>query len=258
MLSLEQIRSFYPEGIRKFRTSILREYLQYKILEAVFRSSYASRLSFMGGTCIHLIHGSPRFSEDLDFDNDDLSPLEFQNLASWVENELRLEGYTIELKITIKGAYHAYYRFPSILHESGLTGHRIQKLLIQVNTEPQGFLYDKQPAILNKFDVFCRILSVPLDILLSQKYFCVLARPRPMGRDFYDTSFLLGKTKANLDYLEAKIGAGSLSEVRERLIDRCKELDLRKLAADVEPFVIKPSDIDRVLLFPELVLNSLK
>lgn len=79
-----------------------------------------------------------------------------------------------------------------------------------------------------------------------------------MGRDFYDTSFLLGKTKANLDYLEAKIGTGSLSEVRERLIDRCKELDLRKLAADVEPFVIKPSDIDRVLLFPELVLNSLK
>ncbi|GAJ19898.1 unnamed protein product, partial [marine sediment metagenome] len=53
-------------------------------------------------------------------------------------------------------------------------------------------------------------------------------------------------------------GTGSLSEVRERLIGRCKELDLRKLAADVEPFVIKPSDIDRVLLFPELVLNSLK
>ena len=111
---------------------------------------------------------------------------------------------------------------------------------------------------LNKFDVFCSILTVPLDILLSQKYFCVLTRPLPMGRDFYDTSFLLGKTKANLDYLEAKIGAGSLSEVRERLIARCKELDLRKLAADVEPFVIKPSDIDRVLLFPELVLNSLK
>jgi len=258
MLSLEQIQSFYPEGIRKFRTSILREYLQYKILEAVFRSSYASRLSFMGGTCIHLIHGSPRFSEDLDFDNDELTPFEFQNLASWVENELRREGYTIELKITIRDAYHAYFRFPSILHDSGLTGHRTQKLLVQVDTEPQGFSYDKQPAILNKFDVFCRILTVPLDILLSQKYFCVLTRPRPMGRDFYDASFLLGKTKANLDYLEAKIGASSLSEVRERLIDRCKEIDLRKLAADVEPFVIKPSDTDRVLLFPELVLNSLK
>ncbi len=258
MLNLEQIQSFYPEVMRKFRTSILREYLQYKLLEAIFRSSYATRLAFMGGTCIHLIHGNPRFSEDLDFDNDDLTPAEFQNLASGIENELRLEGYTVELKTTIKGAYHAYYRFPSILHESGLTGHRTQKLLIQVDTVPQGFSYAKQSAILNKFDVFCRILTVPLDILLSQKYFCILTRPRPMGRDFYDASFLMGKTKANLDYLETKIGAGSVSEVRERLIDRCNELDLRKLAADVEPFLIKPSDVDRVLLFSELVLSRLK
>ncbi len=258
MLSLEQIQSFFPEGIRKFRMSILREYLQYKILEAVFRSSFASRLSLMGGTCIHLIHGSPRFSEDLDFDNDDLTALEFRRLASWIENELRLEGCTVELKITIRGAYHAYYRFPSILHDSGLTGHRTQKLLVQIDTESQGFAYEKQPAILNKFDVFCRILTVPLDILLSQKYFCILTRPRAMGRDFYDASFLMGKTKANLEYLDAKIGVRSVSEVRARLIDRCKDLDLRKLAADVEPFVIKSRDVDRVLLFPELVLNSLK
>lgn len=160
MLGLEQIQSFNPEGIREFRTGIIREYLQYKILEAVFRSSYTSRLFFIGGTCIHLIHGSPRFSEELDFDNDDLTPAEFQNLASWVENELRLEGYTVELKMTIKGAYHAYSRFPSILHESGLTGHRSQKLLIQVDTEPQGFSYEKQPVILNKFDVFCRRSSL--------------------------------------------------------------------------------------------------
>ena len=258
MLSLEQIQSFYPEGVRKFRTHILREYLQYKILEAVFRSSYATRLAFMGGTCIHLIHGNPRFSEDLDFDNDDLTPAEFRNIASLVERELRLEGYAMELKITIGNAYHAYCRFPSILYESGLTDHRTQKLLIQVDTEPQGFSYEKQPAILNKFDVFCRILTVPLDILLSQKYFCILKRPRPMGRDFYDASFLISKTGANMGYLKTKIGAGSISEVKERLIERCKAIDLHKLAADVQPFVMKPSDVERILLFPELVSNILK
>jgi hypothetical protein len=256
MLSLEQILSFYPEGMRKFRRNILREYLQYKILEAVFGTSYAPRLSLMGGTCIHLVHGSPRFSEDLDFDNDALTALEFRKLASLVEKELRLEGYTVELETTERGAFHGYFRFPSIHHESGLTGHRTQKLLIQLDTEPQGFSYLKQPMILNKFDVFCRVLTVPPDILLSQKYLCILSRPPPMGRDFYDASFLMGKTAANLDYLKAKTGVRSISEVKERLINRCNELDLRELAADVEPFVIKPGDVDRVLSFTELISHS--
>ncbi len=82
MLDLEQIQSFFPEEIRPFRSNILREYLQYKILESVSRSKHCSLLSFMGGTCIHLVHGSPRFSEDLDFDNRGLSSVQFRELAT--------------------------------------------------------------------------------------------------------------------------------------------------------------------------------
>jgi hypothetical protein len=256
MLSFEQILTFYPDHMRKFRRNILREYLQYKILEAVFRTSYAPRLSFMGGTCIHIVHGSPRFSEDLDLDNDALTLSEFRNLASLVQKELMLEGYIVELKTTEKGAFHGYYRFPSILQDSGLSGHRTEKLLIQIDTEPQGFSYMKQPAILNRFDVFSRILTVPPDILLSQKYLCILSRPRPMGRDFFDASFLMGKIEANLDYLKAKTGIGSITEIKERLIDRCNELDLRELAADVAPLVLKPGDVERILSFPELLAQN--
>ena len=72
MLDIEQIQSFYPQHIRPFKKNLLREYLQYKILEAIFESPLAEKLTFMGGTCIHIIHGSPRFSEDLDFDNSDI------------------------------------------------------------------------------------------------------------------------------------------------------------------------------------------
>ena len=49
MLELSQIESFYPEEIRPFRTNILREYLQHKILESLFRSRHGAKLSFMGG-----------------------------------------------------------------------------------------------------------------------------------------------------------------------------------------------------------------
>jgi predicted nucleotidyltransferase component of viral defense system len=86
MLDIEQIQSFYPEHIRPFKKNLLREYLQYKILEAIFESPLAEKLTLMGGTCIHIIHGSPRFSEVLDFDNPDIDRHDFETLS---QKELR-------------------------------------------------------------------------------------------------------------------------------------------------------------------------
>lgn len=69
MLELNQIESYYPEHLRVFKKNILREYLQYKILEIIYDSKFTVNLVFMGGTAIRIIHGGSRFSEDLDFDN---------------------------------------------------------------------------------------------------------------------------------------------------------------------------------------------
>ena len=77
MLDIKQIESFYPEYLRSFKRNVLQEYLQYKILEIVFDSKFGEKLSLMGGTAAHIIHGSTRFSEDLDFDNLGLTKKEF-------------------------------------------------------------------------------------------------------------------------------------------------------------------------------------
>jgi predicted nucleotidyltransferase component of viral defense system len=211
----------------------------------------------MGGTCIHIIHGSPRFSEDLDFDNTDISADEFSELAGTVKRDLELEGYTVELKTTFKGAFHAFFRFPAILHESGITGHREQKLLIELDTQPQHFTYEPDRPVISKFDVFCRIRAVPADILLAQKMSCILSRRRPMGRDFYDAAYLMGKARANMDYLKAKQGIENENELKARLLSRCDALDLESLAGDVEPFVIKPKDTERVRFFAQYVDENL-
>lgn len=54
MLTLAQIVQQYPENLRPFKRGILREYLQYKILEIIFASQYARKLVFLGG----LLYGS--------------------------------------------------------------------------------------------------------------------------------------------------------------------------------------------------------
>ena len=88
MLSLPEIEKYYSPRERAFKKNILREYLQYKILQIIFNSGYSGKLSFMGGTCLRIIYNTGRFSEDLDFDNFGLEKEEFITLSTIVKKEL--------------------------------------------------------------------------------------------------------------------------------------------------------------------------
>jgi len=237
--------------------NLLLEHLQYKILEAIFESPLADKLTFMGGTCIHIVHGSPRFSEDLDFDNPGIGRHDFKVLSQRVKRALELQGYTVELKNTYQNAFRAYLRFPGLLYTSGISGHRDEKLLIQIDTEPQKVQYNTDKFILNKFDVFSRINIVPADILAAQKIYCIFNRSRPMGRDFFDVVFLLGKSGVNFDYLSQKMSIQNKTELRDRLLLRCAHLDFSRLAKDLEPFVYSKKEVNRVLMFPDFVQQEI-
>ncbi|MCI0618684.1 nucleotidyl transferase AbiEii/AbiGii toxin family protein, partial [bacterium] len=167
MLELEQIESHYPEPVRVFKKNILREYLQYKLLEIIFESKFANRFVFMGGTSIRIIYGGSRFSEDLDFDNFELTKKEFEELSEIVQTRLSLEGYSIGIKNILKSAFHCQVDFLNILYENGIAKHRDEKLKVKLDTEPQGAAYKPEKSIINKFDVFTRINVVPNSILLS-------------------------------------------------------------------------------------------
>jgi len=257
MLDIKQIESFFPEQLWPFKKNLLREYLQYKILEVIFESSLAAKLTFMGGTCIHIVHGSPRFSEDLDFDNPGMRRHDFEDLSQRVKRALELQGYTVELKNTYQDAFRASLRFPGLLHDSGISGHRDEKLLIQIDTEPQEIQYKPDKFILNKFDVFSRINIVPVDILAAQKIFCIFNRSRPMGRDFFDVVFLLGKSGVNFDYLTRKMSIRNKKELKDRLLSQCVQLDFNRLAKDLEPFVYSKKEVNRVLMFLDFVQQEI-
>ena len=52
MLDFQQIQSQYPEQLQQFQKGLLREYLQYNILQGIFESKFADKVSFMGGTAL--------------------------------------------------------------------------------------------------------------------------------------------------------------------------------------------------------------
>jgi len=253
MLSIKEIESYYPENLRAFKRSLMREYLQYKILEIIFSSNHGEKLSFLGGTAIRILHGNKRFSEDLDFDNFGLTKNEFEYLAAEIVRKLKMEGYNVEIKNIFKDAYHCYVRIPGLLFDSGLSEHKEEKILIQIDTESQGFDYLPESLILNKFDVFCRIRVTQADILLSQKIFAICNRKRKMGRDFYDALLLFGKVKPNFDFLRLKMGIQDMVGLKKQLLSLCKELDFRALSRDVEPFLFSAIEAKKVLAFPDFI-----
>jgi len=253
MLELKQIEPFYPQPLRPFKRNLLREYLQYKILEIIFSFRPARRLIFMGGTALHIAYGLPRFSEDLDFDNLGLVKADFIKLAADIQKKLKLQGYNAEVKNAFMGAWHSYIKIPDILYESKLSGHKEEKMLIQLDVEPQKFSYLPDKIILNKFDVFARINVAPPSLLLAQKIYAIFMRRRPLGRDFYDAIYLFGRTPPNFSYLGQKLRINNFADLKKILLKRCKSLNFKALAKDVEQFLFVPADAERIVFFPEFI-----
>src|SRR4030042_4071995 len=114
MINIEEVKAQYPD-LAGFDRSVLREYLQYKILNTIFKSKQSGKLSFLGCTAIKICYGSSRFSEDLDFDNFSLSKKEFKLIMAEVKKDLAYEGLEAKISLVFKGAYRAYIKIPKIL-----------------------------------------------------------------------------------------------------------------------------------------------
>lgn len=254
MITLDEIRAGYPSQLHDRTSFLLREYLQYRMLQLIYRSEHGRQLVFLGGTNLRLIHGNLRFSEDLDFDNLGLNEEQFKELAGQVGEGLEREGYHVEVEVRSRTAFRCKVRFPGLLFQKGLSGHAEQRVLIQFDTEPQHYNYTPELRRLDKFDVSFTLPCCSLDLLLSQKCYAIMGRPRNKGRDFFDVVFLLGlNAEPDFVYLNERIGTNSKAELAKVLLDHCAKLDMNEQAEDVRPFLFKAELAERVTNFPEIL-----
>ena len=257
MITLDQLLTQYPENLRAFKESILKEYLQYKILNSIFNSPYAGKFVFLGGTALRILYGSTRFSEDLDFDNFHLREHEFMDVGKSIQADLLREGLGVEINAVTKNAYRLKIRIPTLPFDTGLSSMSEQKILIQVDTVPHNFDYEPEKPFLNKFDVFTQVNAVPKDLLLAQKIFASVNRKRPMGRDFFDIIFLHGLgARPHFPYLKKNIGCGDWKELKNYMLEKTASLNFDDLARDVEPLLFDPRDKKSVLFFRQFLEQS--
>ncbi len=262
MISFDEIKSFFADSLRRNPSHfeyMLKEYFHYRMLDIIFSGEYASRLSFIGGTSLRILHHIQRFSEDLDFDCFELSREEFFQLTDKVIKRLREEGINVEAEDKEKDLKIAAFRrnviFPSLLFELGLTGHREKKLLIKIECEPHHYVYEPAKPIIQKFNVFTQIFAPSPDILLSMKTGAVLERGK--GRDYYDFIYLSGLTDPDFGYLDMKFGITHPDQLYERILESCETTDFEKKSRDFEKLVFDPNENRKVLLFKEYILQKL-
>ena len=135
-----------------------------------------------------------------------------------------------------------------------MSGHNEEKILIQLDTEPQHFDYEPERHILNRFDVFTTILTTPLHLLMTQKIYAIINRKRNKGRYFFDLVFLMSRyIKPDYSYLDPKLSISSEDDLKEKILDKCDQLNMEEMANDVRPFLFENSDAKKVVRFIDVV-----
>jgi hypothetical protein len=257
MIDFEQIKTWFPANFqhKQYARFVLREYMQYQILDFLANSRYAKHLCFIGGTNLRLIHGIDRFSEDLDFDHKDFLRADFLSMTNSVLIFLEKSGYTViaddknrdnELK-----AFRRSIVFPEFLYQQKLSPYKEEKFLIKIESQDQGIIYRPEKSLLNGCGYIFRINTPPLPVLCSMKISALLNRKK--GRDFFDTMFLLGKTDPDYNFLSETIGVKNKEELKNAFSTLLETVNITHKSKDFEHLLFISAQNNRILLFKDFI-----
>lgn len=256
MLSFNEIKKHYSNRENNLPQLILKEYLQYKILDIIFASQYGADFVFMGGTAIRIVYGNDRFSEDLDLDNSVLSPNDFSNLILHIKRELEKDGLSVEFRNTFQNVYHCYLKFPQILFSNKLSALKDEKIMIRLDSFQTRKLGKINTRIISKADIFSEIRVYPPELILAQKIDALFHRRRSKGRDIYDIVYLFSLTEPDYAYLNHTINISNKKDLVTKMKNLFSEKELQTLAQDVRPFLIDSRKIIQIEKF-NLWLDSI-
>jgi len=185
---------------------ILKEALQVCILEKLYSTSESDNIIFQGGTCLRLLYGGPRYSEDLDFiitDRQVLSSL-LERLSSQMENISPLFEGKIWLRVQKDRGklvrWKVYYQSAEGQKRTSVSiefaDYPVYTSVLAPLNFPRG--YPAAPLILVNTETEEEILADKITALAARKYL--------KGRDIFDVWLLNSKgVPLNFDMVKRKL-----------------------------------------------------
>lgn len=230
MITAEQLKSL-GDKYQIDQYSILREYLQLLFLKYFYESKESRMIYFKGGTAIHFLFGSFRFSEDLDFTS--LIPAsEIKVLLNKVMVKLETEIAGLELHDL---GFKEHSLTEVIKYRSNLKYPLTIRLEFSVREKP---LTRSVSPIETPFPVGAYPLVAHLDSeeILAEKIRAILTRHK--GRDLFDFWFLMSKgVKVNVKYVQKKMDWYKIRYEHANLIAAIGKYGQKTINADLGKFL---------------------
>ena len=275
MISLEQIYSYFPdlEKTDSLKKGMLREYLQFMILDFLSTSPFINRLILVGGPAIRFKYGLDRFTRDLFFNFVDCSEDDFIKMTDYVISFLERSGIKVESKYKenpSQSSFKRYIHFPKFLFSIKLSVFEEKRFFASIGAIPNKLMQGStiKPEIEkygfkkltlgfnSSFEAisgcgFSFLFQVPsISALFAMKFGALILRQN--GRDFYDVLFLWKLAKPDYVFLKHRIGVSNKAELLARITDALKYVDLERKAKDVEYLVFDKQSLDRIRNFWKL------
>jgi hypothetical protein len=238
------------------KRNILKEELQYYVLNFIYHHSEYSNWTMYGGSALRICHGLDRMSVDLDFEiSEDINEEFIKNLKSEI-NDYFVKTYGIDSDfLTIKENNNRGVRLNfNVGKELGL-GHTSDLVHIKVDLNcftAEKTVTERIPINHNQFSFVIKTYN--MSNLMSSKIAAIFLRGQrgvgnalyeEKGRDIYDLLWYMNKKIIpDLDYLKAKgIDISDMQSLFNKLTLKMNDVSYENLKNDLRPLFVDQNEI---------------
>ena len=259
MTVIEEMLQKYPVFTEQDAAHAMREVMQEVALAGLYRGGFFDKAAFYGGTCLRILYGLPRFSEDLDFSL--LKPdknFTFEPYFRALKQEFLAFGFEVDLtqkqKTATTDIASAFLKKDASIYDLRVSGQKVLKIKFEVDTDPPLGFATEEKLLIHPYSFYVKCFSLPG--LYAGKMHAVLYRKwqnRVKGRDWFDFEWYVRKGTA-LDlahFSERARQSGHLDSADLSPTDflallqrRIKTLDVASARQDVARFVKEPKALD--------------
>lgn len=256
MTHFEQLVANYNPQNETELVNAQRETMQKVALAGLERGGFFEHAAFYGGTCLRLIHGLRRYSEDMDFSlvekNDSIH---IENYFQPIVDEFTAMGLQVDIQKKDKKIFgrveSAFLKEDTEAYEIKFQTRKMMKVKIELDTNPPLLFQTERKLLAQPYAFSVRCFTLP-DLYAGKMHALVYRawQRRIKGRDWYDFEWYVNHGVA-LDYthLQERIRefsgkVVSQEEFMQVLRERLSTVDINMVKEDVLGYVESPRELD--------------